>query len=93
VPVVYVDPRYTSQGCSACGHVSKKNRPNQATFACMSCGFAEPFSPKCGADDADAVAEHGAPFGRGAWPGRPVDRRIGRLGEGARHWSDANEKT
>ncbi|GLY84965.1 RNA-guided endonuclease InsQ/TnpB family protein [Actinoallomurus iriomotensis] len=41
VPVLYVDPRYTSQGCSACGHISKKNRPNQATFQCMSCGFAE----------------------------------------------------
>ncbi|WP_326830244.1 transposase [Streptosporangium sp. NBC_01810] len=41
VPVVYVDPAYTSQGCSACGHVSKKNRPDQATFRCMSCGFAE----------------------------------------------------
>jgi IS605 OrfB family transposase len=41
VPVVFVDPRYTSQGCSGCGHVSKKNRPDQATFACMSCGFAE----------------------------------------------------
>ncbi|WP_442875625.1 RNA-guided endonuclease InsQ/TnpB family protein [Actinoallomurus sp. NBC_01490] len=41
VPVVFVDPRYTSQGCSACGHISKKNRPDQATFLCMSCGFAE----------------------------------------------------
>ncbi|GGO19129.1 hypothetical protein GCM10011574_44310 [Microbispora bryophytorum] len=41
VPVVYVDPAYTSQGCSACGHISKKNRPDQATFACTSCGFAE----------------------------------------------------
>lgn len=41
VAVVYVDPAYTSQGCSECGHVSKKNRPDQETFACMSCGFAE----------------------------------------------------
>lgn len=41
VPVVYVDPRYTSQGCSACGHIDKKNRPDQATFCCTSCGFAE----------------------------------------------------
>jgi len=41
VPVVYVDPAYTSQTCSACGHVSKKNRPDQATFRCTSCGFAE----------------------------------------------------
>ncbi|WP_326635572.1 transposase [Streptosporangium sp. NBC_01755] len=41
VAVVYVDPAYTSQGCSACGHVDKKNRPGQAGFACTSCGFAE----------------------------------------------------
>ncbi|WP_031160117.1 RNA-guided endonuclease InsQ/TnpB family protein [Streptosporangium roseum] len=41
VPVVYVDAAHTSQGCSACGHISKKNRPDQATFRCMSCGFAE----------------------------------------------------
>jgi IS605 OrfB family transposase len=41
VAVVYVDPAYTSQGCSRCGHVSRKNRPDQATFCCTSCGFAE----------------------------------------------------
>ncbi|WP_207393949.1 RNA-guided endonuclease InsQ/TnpB family protein [Actinomadura formosensis] len=41
VPVVFVDPRHTSQGCSACGHIHKQNRPAQATFACTSCGFAE----------------------------------------------------
>jgi putative transposase len=41
VAVVHVDPAYTSQGCSACGHVAKANRPNQSTFRCQSCGFAE----------------------------------------------------
>jgi IS605 OrfB family transposase len=41
VPVVFVDPRHTSQECSACGHIDKKNRPDQATFKCTSCGFAE----------------------------------------------------
>ena len=41
VPVEYVDPAYTSQGCSACGHTDKGNRPDQAAFRCMSCGFAE----------------------------------------------------
>ena len=42
VPVVYVDPAYTSQQCSGCGHVDKKNRPNQATFLCTSCGLSLP---------------------------------------------------
>ncbi|MEU8261742.1 transposase [Micromonospora sp. NPDC048999] len=41
VAVVYVDPAYTSQACSACGHVAKANRPNQSTFRCTSCSFAE----------------------------------------------------
>jgi IS605 OrfB family transposase len=39
--VVHVDPGYTSQGCSACGHVARANRTNQHTFHCRSCGFAE----------------------------------------------------
>ena len=38
VPLVEVDPRYTSQMCSRCGHLDKLNRPDQATFACRSCG-------------------------------------------------------
>ncbi len=42
VPVVYVNPAYTSQQCSGCGHTSKKNRPNQATFICTSCGLSLP---------------------------------------------------
>ncbi len=41
VAVVHVDPAYTSRGCSTCGHVAKANRPNQSTFRCTSCGFAE----------------------------------------------------
>ena len=38
VPVLAVDPRYTSIGCSCCGVIDKKNRPDQATFSCVSCG-------------------------------------------------------
>ncbi|MGI5486281.1 RNA-guided endonuclease InsQ/TnpB family protein [Microtetraspora malaysiensis] len=41
VAVIHVDPAYTSQACSSCGHVDKRNRPDQETFACTSCGFAE----------------------------------------------------
>ncbi|GLW98124.1 transposase [Microtetraspora sp. NBRC 16547] len=41
VAVIHVDPAYTSQTCSACGHVDKRNRPDQKTFSCTSCGFAE----------------------------------------------------
>ncbi|MDQ0599030.1 putative transposase [Streptomyces canus] len=41
VPVVYVDPAYTSQECSQCHHIARGNRPSQAVFACRSCGFVE----------------------------------------------------
>jgi IS605 OrfB family transposase len=38
VPLVYVDPAYTSRQCSECGHIDRKNRPNQSEFACRACG-------------------------------------------------------
>ena len=34
-----VDPAYTSQRCSRCGHVHRDNRPSQAVFTCGACGF------------------------------------------------------
>ncbi len=36
--MAFVDPRYTSRQCAACGCIDKKNRTNQATFRCVSCG-------------------------------------------------------
>ncbi|MET8746580.1 transposase [Streptomyces sp. NPDC004728] len=41
VPVIHVDPAYTSQECSRCHHTARGNRPSQARFACTSCGFVE----------------------------------------------------
>ena len=35
----FVEPAYTSQACSQCGHTAKSNRPSQAVFACGACGF------------------------------------------------------
>jgi len=37
--VIYVDPKYTSQKCSRCGHISKDNRKSQAVFKCTKCGY------------------------------------------------------
>jgi len=37
-PVRFVDPRYTSQQCPACGLVDRANRPSQAVFRCTGCG-------------------------------------------------------
>lgn len=39
--VVNVNPAYTSQRCSCCGHVDAKSRENQARFACTGCGYRE----------------------------------------------------
>jgi putative transposase len=38
--VIAVPPRYTSQECPECHHVSKLNRPQQALFLCVACGYA-----------------------------------------------------
>jgi IS605 OrfB family transposase len=38
VPVVHVNPAYTSQECAECHHIDRRNRPSQAMFACRSCG-------------------------------------------------------
>ncbi|WP_460808286.1 RNA-guided endonuclease InsQ/TnpB family protein [Micromonospora zhanjiangensis] len=38
IPLVQVDPRYTSQTCNRCGHRDRRNRPDQETFTCRSCG-------------------------------------------------------
>jgi len=38
--LIEVNPAYTSQTCSECGHTDKENRKTQARFQCVSCGFA-----------------------------------------------------
>lgn len=38
IKVIDVDPAYTSQTCSRCGHKSKDNRHN-SRFECLVCGF------------------------------------------------------
>ena len=35
-----VRPAYTSQRCSACGHIAAESRENQALFRCVACGYA-----------------------------------------------------
>jgi putative transposase len=34
-----ISPAFTSQRCSACGHVAAESRKSQALFACVACGF------------------------------------------------------
>lgn len=42
VLLIEVDPRNTSRLCPVCGCVDKRNRPSQAVFSCVACGFAGP---------------------------------------------------
>ena len=39
--VVKVNPAYTSQKCSKCGHTCKENRKTQSIFECVSCFYVE----------------------------------------------------
>src|SRR5262249_27445307 len=39
VPLIEVDPRYSSQTCSRCGHCERANRRTQEKFECLCCGF------------------------------------------------------
>jgi putative transposase len=38
VPILTVDPAYTSQMCFACKNIDKKSRRNQAVYHCVACG-------------------------------------------------------
>lgn len=37
--LIEVNPQYTSQRCSGCGHTHADNRKNQASFKCVKCGL------------------------------------------------------
>src|SRR3984885_6080716 len=66
-----VPPAYTSQRCSACGHVDGRSRESQARFRCTACGYAGNADVNAARNVAagDAVKARG---GDGA--NRPVNR-------------------
>jgi putative transposase len=69
--VVKVNPAYTSQCCSACGHVAKDNRESQAVFLCVACGY----TGNADVNAAINIAAGHAVIARGGLPlGRPVNR-------------------
>ena len=66
-----VKPHFTSQRCSACGHVDAESRESQARFVCTACGFA------CNADVNAArniAAGHAVTARGGDGVARPVNR-------------------
>lgn len=42
VPIILVDPAYTSQQCSRCGYTARNNRRSRDAFECRHCEFALP---------------------------------------------------
>ena len=66
-----IKPAFTSQRCSACGHVDAKSRESQARFVSTACGFA------CNADVNAArniAAGHAVTARGGDGAARPVNR-------------------
>ena len=39
IEIIFINPAYTSQKCSCCGHICKENRKSQSDFCCKKCGF------------------------------------------------------
>jgi putative transposase len=65
------NPAYTSQRCSACGHVASENRKSQAVFACTSCRY----TANADVNAASNIAAGHAVTARGGPPlGGPVNR-------------------
>lgn len=54
-----VNPVYTSQRCSACGHIAKENRESQAVFLCVDCGYADNADVNAAKNIAAGHAVHG----------------------------------
>ncbi|MFF1601491.1 RNA-guided endonuclease InsQ/TnpB family protein [Streptomyces mirabilis] len=88
VPVVHVDPAYTSRTCAECGHVDKANRVSQAWFACRNCGFV---------DHADRNSSHNIRarardlWRRGAPSTAPAPSRTPRSGAGRKRSITPND--
>lgn len=71
--VAAIDPRNTSRTCPRCGHVHKRNRPEQSAFRCLDCGY------ELNADLAAArnfAAKYLAGTGMTGPGGRPVNAPI-----------------
>jgi putative transposase len=80
-----IDPRHTSQRCSKCGHVHRRNRPTQSLFRCQACGY----EVNADLNGARNVAwKYHAGLGKSEVSGHPVNLPI--AGEGALHLSLAS---
>jgi transposase len=66
-----IPPAFTSQRCSACGHIARESRKSQALYLCVACGYV------CNADVNAArniAAGHAVKARGGDGTSRPVNR-------------------
>jgi len=60
VPVIAVNPKYTSQQCPCCGSIDRANRLSRDRFECQSCGHAEPADTTAARNIAGRAERHAA---------------------------------
>lgn len=60
VPMVAVNPKYTSQTCPGCGCIDRRNRPSRDRFACISCGHSAAADTTAAVNISRLGARHGA---------------------------------
>jgi transposase len=72
--VAKINPAFTSQRCSACGHVDAKSRESQAVFACTACNFACNADVNAARNVRDIAAGHAVTARGGLGIARPVNR-------------------
>lgn len=75
IPIVAVDPRYTSQTCPCCGSIDRRNRPNRDEFRCLGCGHAAPADIAAAENIARLGRRHAAER-RAATHAAPVSRLL-----------------
>jgi len=66
-----VNPAFTSQRCSACGHLASENRKSQALFRCVACAYTDNADVNAAKNIA---AGHAVTARRGLGAARPVNR-------------------
>jgi putative transposase len=66
-----INPAYTSQRCSACGHIAAESRESQALFRCVACAYTENADVNAAKNIA---AGHAVTARGGLGDARPVNR-------------------
>lgn len=73
--LVEVNPAYTSQTCSACGHVDPRSRISQSGFVCTACGVCDHADVNAAKNILSRRADGVAVCGGSAARGRPMKQK------------------